>query len=536
MSTPGRLPILSRILSTLHGVRQRGASLFFLLVLPWLAVAAGPAQPHEPPFEWSQPERIPEYGDMLRAPLLVADAGGTVHAFDLELDGQQRYVILHRRWTLSGGWSSPTDILLSEFMGTAPALEAVTIDGQQRIHLVYYGGDVQGNSVYYTAAAASEADSALAWSDPVPVGVEAGVVGAAGLAANQRGDLALVYAGDHFGDGVYGTISKNNGADWSDAILISRSHGENLWPAYLSLVADEAGRFHAVWGTVNEQGLQEDVRYARLEADFSGWGHETTLARMDNGMELVGAPGIVASPEGLVVAYEDSFPPTKWVRRSSDWGETWSAPVRPFYQIGGYGRPALVVDSGGVVHMLVGNRIPDPETSGMWYSRLVDNNWPPLKAVSARLSAPDFGPCCAQAVVTGGNLLLATWPHNVTRDFLTGAWYSYAWLDAPPIQGPVGAIDQTPPTAVPLRSTVSEPVRPASTGASVRAETEAESGPQDRATPKPIQTALPIFLGTIPVVALLGYWMISRQRGRGTERDLASPRGPDDDGSGGSTE
>jgi hypothetical protein len=227
---------------------------------------------------------------------------------------------------------------------------------------------------------------------------------------------------------------------------------------------------------------------------------------MDSDLELVGAPGIVASPDGLVVVYEDGYPPTKYIRRSADFGESWSVPVRPFPHIGGYGRPALVTDSAGNVHLIVGNRLPSPETYGMWYSQLVGEHWLPLQALSSGPAAPDFGPCCGQAVMVSGNLLLAAWAHNVSSDFLTGAWSAYTRLDVP---------TQTPASSVGASSTMQPPtpsvtrgVRSTSTPIPPAASSDDLTPPLDSAGP--LRIGLPIYVGIVPVMLLAAYLMFRR--------------------------
>jgi len=145
----------------------------------------------------------------------------------------------------------------------------------------------------------------------------------------------------------------------------------------------------------------------------------------------------------------------------------------------------------------------------MWYSRLVGDHWLPLQPVSSGPGAPGFGPCCGQAVVVGGNLLLAAWAHNVSSDFLTGAWSAYAWLDAPgqaheSSAGESGAgegLTQPVPTAA--RSTPTPtPV------AGARSSSEQPAAPLDSAGPIPV--GLPIYLGIIPVAILAGYLIVRR--------------------------
>jgi hypothetical protein len=518
-------------------------TLRFLPILVGLTLAASlpssTASALQAPVVWSPPERVPEYHDLLRAPLMTVDNNGTVHAFDIEVDDQVQYVLMHRRWTPESGWSSPTDVVLPEYLGIAPSLQAVVIDKRDRIHLVYHGGDPQGQSVYYTTAEASRADAALAWSDPAPVGTYAAGVAAASVTANADGELVLLYGGNRLGEGLYATVSRDQGASWSEPVLLERVEGEELWPADVTVVSDDEGRFHVVWGTVDQRGLSEVVRYARLEADLSSWGHTAVLARMDNELELVGAPGIVASPDGLVVAYEDGYPPTKYIRRSADFGESWTMPVRPFPHIGAYGRPALVTDSAGNVHLIVGNRLPSPETYGMWYSQLVGEHWLPLQALSSGPGAPDFGPCCGQAVMVGGNLLLAAWAHNVSRDFLTGAWSSYARLDIPTqapesSAGAPGTIERQTPSVTTIVRSSSTPIPPAASDASA-ASVDVPTPALDSAGP--LRIALPIYVGIVPVTLLAAY-LIFRRVGRpaaalgedGDGKGIGDSPGPEHDG------
>jgi hypothetical protein len=251
---------------------------------------------------------------------------------------------------------------------------------------------------------------------------------------------------------------------------------------------------------VNEVGLGVEIRYARLADDLAAWELETVLARQDRSEELMGWPSIILSGGELIVVYQDSFPPTRFVRRSSDEGQTWSSPVKPFPHIGGYQAAVPLEDSAGRIHLILGNRQPSPEIHGMWYSQMLGGFWRPLESIVSGPRLDAFDPCCPQAVISQGNVLLATWPHNVNREFLTGAWYTYRLLDAP-------RVPEVPmPTAPVLATAVATPFE---TAASTPTPQPTASSVPIVVSPSPSEVtqarnpALPIFLSVVPVVVVL---------------------------------
>ncbi|HET7010128.1 MAG TPA: sialidase family protein [Anaerolineales bacterium] len=439
---------------------------------------------------WSEPERIPEYHNLLTAPFLVADQNRWVHAFDQELHGTQTFVIAYRRWSLDQGWSTPVDILLPEFLGLAPSLSGVYLDPTGTLHLIYFGGAAEGGSHFYTRASAAEADKASAWSVPVPIGTEASTVVAAAIQGDGQGRLVVVYGGERFGRGLYEVHSLDEGATWSKPTALSLARREALYVASVWAEFDGDGRLHIVWHETDAEGDQDDIRYLRLSADFAHPEPETVLAVQDYAQESLGWPSLLTKDEDVLVIYQDAYPPTRWIRRSSDGGNTWSPPIRPFPHRGGYGYAALTQDSRGTIHVVLGNRLQDPEIHGMWYSRLVGDTWLPLEPIISGPATDTFDPCCPRAVVVQGNVLLATWAHNVTQDFLTGAWYAYTVLDAPevPVQvvaTPTGATDPSTPTPEIVSATPVPTVQ------------RAYGDPSPRANP-----ASPILWGVISVIGV----------------------------------
>jgi hypothetical protein len=157
----------------------------------------------------------------------------------------------------------------------------------------------------------------------------------------------------------------------------------------------------------------------------------------------------------------------------------------------------------------------------MWYSRRVGRQWLPLEPIISGPSTSAFDPCCPQAVISQGNILLATWAHNVRAEFLTGAWYSYTILDAPelPVVAPASPpMATSTPTAVP-----SETAAPAaSPTATPRTFTGSQAAPRPGGNP-----STPILLGMVPVVGFVALLILGRLTRR-SDGPSAPPKEPPD--------
>ena len=472
------------------------AVIVVLLAMPELASGQGAASASPSAYVWSVPERIPQYNNLLSAPYLVADRSGTVHAFDIELSGTQEYAIFYRRWTPEEGWSAPIDVVLPQFLGLAPSLRAVILDGQNMLHMVYVSGDVQAGQVFYTNASLPEAGRAQAWAPPIAIDNDTVRDGGAAIAVDGRGRLVLVYGGKRFGAGLYAVSSDDSGATWSDPSVLARPGQDGQAPGAVWLEVDGEGRIHVVWSVVNIQGLGEEIGYGRLDTTDLHFDTTATLARRSSNSDLMGWPSIISRGAELIAVYQNGFPPTRWMRRSEDGGKTWTEAAQPFPHIGGYETAYLLKDSAGNVHLLTGNRQADPEIHGMWHSKLVGNQWLPLEPIISGPATTTFDPCCVRAVISQGNVLLATWPQNVRQESLTGAWYSYTYLNAPALPTAQAQIQtgsgQGPVATTPEPSSVPEHE---STPASQTLSSAQAAVPRGRGSP-----AMLIFLGASPVL------------------------------------
>jgi hypothetical protein len=472
------------------------AVIVVLLAVPELASGQGAASASASAHVWSVPERIPQYNNRLSAPYLVADRSGTVHAFDIELSGTQEYAIFYRSWTPEEGWSAPIDVLLPQFLGLAPSLRAVILDGQNMLHMVYVSGDVQAGQVFYTNASLPDAGRAQAWASPIAIDNDTVRDGRAAVAVDGRGRLVLVYGGKRFGAGLYAVVSEDSGATWSDPSVLARPAQDGQAPGAVWLEVDGQGRVHVVWSVVNIQGLAEEIGYGRLDTTDLHFDQSATLARRSSDLDLMGWPSIISRGAELIAVYQNGFPPTRWMRRSEDGGKTWTEAAQPFPHIGGYETAYLLKDSAGNIHMVTGNRQAAPEIHGMWHSRMIGNQWLPLEPIISGPMTTTFDPCCVRAVISQGNVLLATWPQNVRQESLTGAWYSYIYLNAPAFptaqpQLPTGSA-QGADAATPELTSIPENVSASATQTVSSAPAGVSYG---RASP-----AILIFLGASPVL------------------------------------
>lgn len=465
---------------------------------------------------WSEPMRIPEYHNPLSPPKMVADREGTVHAFELGGRGGSEFAIYHREWTLDAGWSRPIDILLPPFLGVAPSLQDVLLTDRDDMLLIFYAGDQEGGDLYLSSANVASANTSVAWSQPIALNAEASAVATGRLFQTKDGRIHLVYGGQRFGVGLYELVSIDGGVNWSPPRMIWRSNSEEVWPDSIWFAEDDSAHLHVVWDTVTSRGQVPEIRYARQDQSTGAWSHVSALAVRETEEELLASPTIIFHDGKLLTVYQDGFPPTRWMRISNDYGESWRPPARLFPHVGGYGDAVMLEDSLGRLHMVLGNRFPAPETYGMWYSRMVDNQWSPLTPIISGPGSDSFGPCCPSAVVVDGNILLATWAHNVSQEFLTGAWFSYAVLpDAPHIVGsPYPTVTPTTTQAV-LTVETGEP-------AMTTTPTPVPGGvPADNPTSLPggENPAVAVLVGLVPVLLLVGLFLVATRQRAGSSDD-----------------
>jgi hypothetical protein len=451
---------------------------------------------------WTFPSQIPDYDSNARAPYMVADSNRTVHSFNVQIiEGGERF-LYYRQWTLERGWTLPVDIIIPPRVGTT-SIEAVVLDGNDNFHLVFYLGDNITGGIYYSTALAAEAGRASSWSQPVLIGDSAGPVGSASLIISENEDLILVYAGKQDGIGLYEVLSFDGGETWTSPQVAVLVFEDNLMPSGIGMVADTEGRLYLVWSLVNIRGLGEAVYFSSYSPSIGNWRTPIQLASLSEDDYSTNWPSIVHYRGELIVIYQDSRPATRFMRRSYDAGETWTPPVRPFPHEGEYEYVVLLEDSAGVLHMILGNRIGNPEIHGMWHSRWLGERWSILEPIISGPRTSYFDPSAPIGVVSQGKVLLVAWWNNVSTPYRTGGWFSYLVLDAP--EQPVV------PLSTPVLEIALEPTSPTMTQQPVQTVTPL---PLTHLNENPLDQspAFPVFASIAPagvLVSLLviGFWI-----------------------------
>lgn len=500
----------------------------FVAMLLGVIAVSGLTGTAQQSYGWTPQQRIPDYYVDSLAPFLVADQNRTVHAFytqpvDADSAGTQpasnlplEEAIFYRQWTIEDGWTDPIDILLPPPRTAELVLGGVELDQRTGMfHLIFYAGDQFNAAIYYSRAPAVNADSASAWSAPKLVAEDAGPFAFAALASDDNGNLFIVYEGKVAGIGLYEVHSTDEGDTWSDAATVFLVYQPEQWATAIQLDVDPHGQLHSVWSVWSSAGHSDAIYYARLNAEHSRWSEPTLLAKRDAGDYEADWASIVDYEDELIVVYQDSFPTTRWMRRSRDSGETWSNPVRLFPHVGEHGSANFLVDSSGILHMFFGARTSDV-ILGMWHSTWLGGRWSAPEPVVSGPHTSQFAPTLPQSVISQGNTILVTWIKDTTVGPRNGVWYSYTTLDAPEL--PV--VPLPIPSATPAPAMASSPTAPPVTPTPIPERLYSGDISPSTVDTMALNPALPLVIGVFPAVlltvAIIVYRSYSHIRSRGT--------------------
>lgn len=360
---------------------------------------------------WADPILLTDEGRVTRAlfhpPVILAtDRYGYVHIFWRE--DSEPGVIMYAR---SNGVDRP---IINDIIATETSYPAsVFVDERDQINLTL----VENNSDYsLMTVSLAQADNPRAWLD-------AGTVRVPG--AIETGADGLWYAVRNRIDEAFLSVSTDNGATWTDEILLTAADSTG-WLLNYTFLVDGSGRIHLTWTSAIERGTpagqslyyrysddrgyswsemqvldQDDERY---QDGYAPWTQELTLDSMGN-IHLIwnGAPA-----------------GQRHYRTSRDGGQSWSNDFQIWPEHRGItGRHNLSEDSNGNLHMVTGSL-----QWGLYHAFLKNGVWQGPYSIH-----PDIGDAQNHvSAITGGNRLHAVWTNVIeTGD----VWYASALVDAP---------------------------------------------------------------------------------------------------------
>jgi hypothetical protein len=393
---------------------------------------------------WSKPTNISDSPPLSTHPAIVSDDYGNIHVFwSEELGGRARQPgdiggegnsIVYTRWD-GTSWTDPVDIL-SVPEDTVAEFVAVDVDTDSRLHIVWTGQ----TNFYYSNALSWEADSAHAWRKPVVIATNSARSRLeSNIAVGGSGDIHIIYAARGTEAGIYYIRSQDGGETWSMASLLSEPF-DALERSYstVRIIADEAGRLHAVWQTSQQEGFGQAIYYTRSADQGQSWSTPKQLAYRDPGDTWVDWPYLMAEGDSkLHLLYVDGSSEGREHRISVDSGETWSDPyhiITEMEGINGYVFP--LVDNSDQMHLIVNMRTSNRQIVGVYYSQQLDNTWSPVVPIDIT------SPAAPSAHYTTGAMRLGNEIHIVYNQISTGEiWH---------MRGTLPDVDPEPtPTPIP---------------------------------------------------------------------------------------
>lgn len=452
-------------------------------------------------------ERVPGYLDSTFTPFMVADQNQTVHVFASQVINPDTFQkgIVYRQWSLSGGWTKATDILLSPF-GDA-VIQGAFLDKKGFLHVIFWGGSTESAHIFYSKAPVQNAASGFAWTKPVIIGNRSVGTTSAAISGDGEENLVMIYNGQSVGVGVYETHSTDSGEMWTKPAPVYLTYDSNLLPFSLRLATGRAGRVHAAWSVVTILGEDRSLHYANFDIAKQAWSSPITLLEKPDKRSYFGPsyPSMVDTGKEVIIMYNGGNPlegllvpagrPVQMVSVSKDNGDTWEVPVVPFYRHNGRsGEHMIVMDSNHVVHAIFIQRIEYVEgnknvvVGGIWHSAYKDGVWSNPERFIPSVQSSNI-----RAVICQGNVLLATWIEDQGVG-QSGVWSNYMLLDAPELKA-------TPYPTLPALVNVAVPTAGDVLAIPSSAPTLVPSLPGSDNSSNP---ALPLVLGILPVLILMG--------------------------------
>lgn len=324
---------------------------------------------------WEAPTNLSNTRTNSQSPALVADPYGMIHVFWGEnLDETTTYpnAIMYTRWD-GQSWSRPNDILLApEGIRARAGLPSAAVGKAGELYLVFAGG--WGDSIYFSAARAWEAEQAGAWRKPVLLNRSMADVDEPRIVVDSEGILHVLFRvpiGEE--QGIYYVQSQDTGNTWTAPQKIPQSQLSLDTSVFDTRIAvDSSDSLHAVWSWAGypETYPPKGIWYSRSNDKGESWSLPVLLA--DGPFK---DPYLVTQADGVVHLFWSGTQAQRFKFHSSsaDGGLTWSQPW-VFPGLGGLqGSAGAAEDSSGVLHAVMATNyageVPEVLVHSRWYGQ-----------------------------------------------------------------------------------------------------------------------------------------------------------------------
>lgn len=485
--------------------------ILLLSVLLWGTALMPAAEAEAQSIDWSEPLNLSRSETRSWHAAIVADKFGDMHVFwsekFLDADAQGAGdTVMYTRWD-GQTWTNAVDILAVPGDNVADYV-AADVDQEGRLHIVWTGVDV----FYYSSAFGWEAHSPHAWRQPIVVaGDSARSQLESDILVDSMGNVHIVYATRGISAGIYHIYSDSAGLVWSDPMRLSSwPDSQEIAFGNVKIVSDTTDRLHVVWQTFQSRGFGQAIYYTRsLDRGLSWESPQQLEQRSLDGFDT-GWPYLAIQNESRLHLIYNSGPNSqgRFHRISNDSGATWGEPAHIITEmegINGYVLP--VVDGSGGLHLIINMRPRSTQTTGIYYSRWIDERWTPVVPVAIGESYTEAAHR-ADATIYRGNEIHIVFEGNGE------IWH---------IRGAVPGVDPFPVATVPAAPSVREishpekdkniSVRPSSALTTLPISGSLPPGPVS--PPKGVVTTwTAIVVGIAPVLALLSSVVVFRLRSR----------------------
>ncbi|NLG48561.1 MAG: hypothetical protein GX552_00450 [Chloroflexi bacterium] len=317
-----------------------------------------------PPPPWSEPTLISSGQENPGLPSIAADVEGHVHvlwggAVDVPLTSSGGVVLAqgatggrtltYTRWD-GTRWIPPAQVLSSP---DGRAEQPCLVAAGEYLHAVWSGG--ANGQIYYSSAFLRDGSTAGGWSEPVALpGPERGqsVGSAPHLVADLGGNLHLVYAVPlNEGRGIYYLRSDDGGVSWSPlhTVLDAEAAGWARVDRPTVAVDVDGALYVACVRATLDGSMTEGVYFASSYDAGETWSSAFLISEEGGDYPQVA----VASQGNVHLIWYDATGSGAWSGRwSVDGGRSWAPPIRVRGFTAIWGRPALVSDLAGGLHLL----------------------------------------------------------------------------------------------------------------------------------------------------------------------------------------